>query len=162
MIAIIAGLVAALVGHFGSLGYWPALVYAASLPILYRVDTELLWAYFLAVMRLQMVRDAGKLPADAEPIAKNALMVGMLLDLVYNWAWAVIVFRDWPRELLVTQRLERYKYGRAYRLQWSGGRVQAVRCDVKPATGWRAEKTERFCAVRLDPYDPNPAGHVRP
>lgn len=106
------------------------------------LSTFALWVQYLAVMRLQEVRDAGKLPDEAMPFAKTVLYVGLLWDCFYNLTWASIIFLDLPRELLVTQRLERYRY--------SDG--------VAP---WRIRLTEWFSRVLLDPFDPSGL-HVKP
>lgn len=142
--------------------WWTWLTIGLLMPSLYLLDTGLLWLAYLAVMRLQEVRDAGKLPPDIVPIATAALYFGLAVDLVYNWTWAIAVYCDVPRELLVTQRLERYKYGRAYRLQRTGRcRWSFVRVDIAPATGWRLARTDWNATNMLDPFDPS-GQHLRP
>lgn len=109
-------------------------------PSLLLLDTEFLWVRYLAVMHLQEVRDAGLIHQDAVILAKTVLYTGLLADVLYNLTWAMVLFLDPPRELLVTTRLKRYKYG-------ANG--------SPPETGWRLRRTDWFAEILLDDYDPS-------
>jgi len=100
----------------------------------------LLWVFFDAAMRLEETRDAGHLTPRGERWGKTAVYIGLVLDLTYNWSWAIVEFLDIPREALVTYRLKRYKYGTT---------------TQPPATGWRLAKTEAYAVDLLDPNDPS-------
>lgn len=118
------------------------LTFALLVPALFLAETGFLWVLYLAVMRLQQVRDAGRFPAEAAPIAKCILGCGLFVDFAYNMTWATVLFLDVPCEMLVTRRLERYRYGH----------------DI---AAWRRRLTEWFSRVMLDPFDPSGL-HVRP
>lgn len=129
-----------------------------------------LWMRYLAAMHLMKLRNAGLLAAEAEPYAKAIVAVGVIVDCVYNLTWACLHFRDWPRELLVTQRLERYKYGRAYRLQhaeewdWKNvatWKLKIIEIRIAPATDWRRDETHWMEKNMLDAADPT-GHHLRP
>ena len=74
----------------------------------------LTWVFFLAVMRLREMRDAGKLAFKVNPIlcifAYVALIIGLLLDVLVNYIVATIVLLELPKpeELLTTARLCRW------------------------------------------------------
>ncbi len=68
----------------------------------------LLWVFYVAVMRLQMVRDAKKLTATATVLAYFTLFVGLFLDLVVNVVVMSIVLLERPREWTVSRRLYRH------------------------------------------------------
>lgn len=53
------------------------------------------------------------------------LVVGGLLDLVVNITWFTVILLDWPREWLLTQRVERLKNGSGYR-----ARLAQQLCEV--------------------------------
>jgi hypothetical protein len=129
-----------------------------------------LWTRYLAATHLMKLQKAGLLTAEAAPYAKVIVAVGLVLDCLYNLTWATVYFWDWPRELLVTQRLERYKYGRAYRLERAEGwdwedvatwRLSAVEIRIAPATDWRLEETHWMEENMLDAADPT-GHHLRP
>jgi hypothetical protein len=137
----------------------------AVLVVLYYWHRYELWVHFLALMNLDRVRDAGRLPVDIEKgyEGRTVLGWGVWLDVSYNLIWATLEFNDWPRELLFTSRLERYKYGKTKRIVRNGWRLKLTDTTVPPVTGWRLAKTDYYCDKLLDPYDPHPSGkHVRP
>jgi hypothetical protein len=69
------------------------------------------WLFFLAVMHLKQVRDAGRMPKFAERAGTVLLIVGLVLDFLCNVIAATLLFNEVPREWLVTQRLKRHRYG---------------------------------------------------
>jgi hypothetical protein len=74
----------------------------------------LTWVFFLAVMRLREMRDAGKLAFKVSPVlcvfAYVALIIGLILDVLVNYIVATIVLMELPKpkELLTTARLCRW------------------------------------------------------
>lgn len=67
----------------------------------------LLWVFYVAVMRLKMVRDAGQLTGWTMVLGYIVLAVGLVLDLVVNLITASVIFRERPREWTVSARLTR-------------------------------------------------------
>ena len=58
------------------------------------------WVFFLAVMRLREMRDAGKLAFKVSPIlcvnAYLALIIGLILDVLVNWIVCTVVLFEIP------------------------------------------------------------------
>ena len=65
--------------------------------------------------------------------APSKACIAYAMDVAANWIIAPLVFLDWPREVLVTARLIRYK-----------------RTD----TGWRNRLATFICEHLLDVFDP--------
>jgi len=125
---------------------WSA--FAWSLPLLFVADTLRLWNKYLGIMNLAHTRNVGKLPSQAKPHGTVLLLLGYIEDVAYNLTWASLIYLDPPRELLVTARMVRYKFGRK---------------GHGPETGWRLTMTNYFCDAWLDPFDHHESGkHVRP
>lgn len=127
-----------------------------------------LLALYWAVMCIKRMDNSDKLTKEAEPYAKAIAYFGLFVDFVYNWTWAIFYFGDLPREILVTQRLERYKYGKSYRLRASGiwhnpktWRIHVEKIQVSPEKGWRLTETDWMEINLLGPADPQDQ-HVRP
>jgi len=76
------------------------------------------WIYFCAIMRLQMVRDAGQLQGIIRWIAYPNLAIGLVLDTLLNWFIVSILLLELPQEFLTTKRLCRW-YENAP-LSWRG------------------------------------------
>lgn len=68
----------------------------------------ILWILFTAVMRLQMVRDEGKLTKAQKVFGYPALAVGLLLDFSLQVTLASVMFLEVPKELTVSARLWRW------------------------------------------------------
>lgn len=70
------------------------------------------WVFFLAVMRLREMRDAGKLGWNASHIlcvsAYLVLGVGLVLDALVNFFVCTVVLLELPQEALTTTRLNRW------------------------------------------------------
>lgn len=125
---------------------------------------------YLAATHVMKLRKAGLITVEAESYLKAMVVGCVLVDFLYNITWATVYFGDWPRELLVTQRLERYKYGRAYRLERAAGwdwedvatwKVNAIEISIAPETGWRLDETHWLENNMLDAADPT-GHHLRP
>lgn len=68
-----------------------------------------LWLFYLAVMNLKRVKDAGKLTKPALILGYPILIIGYVLDFLSNILVMTVLLLELPRELLVTQRLKRHK-----------------------------------------------------
>ena len=81
----------------------------------------LLWVFFLAVMKLRDVRDAGKLNGPAKYPAFAVLFIGYALDFAVNMILATIMFFELPRELTVSERTKRHRDEQTWRGAMSRG-----------------------------------------
>lgn len=93
----------------------------------------LLWVFYLAVMNLHRVHKTTGLSKMTYTFGVPVLAVGLLLDVLVNIIVCSIVFFDIPRELTVTDRLQRY-----------------VAKD-----GWRKKIAEYIAKHFLDVFDPS-------
>lgn len=93
-----------------------------------------LWIFYLAVMNLKRVKDAGKLGKVARILGTPVLLVGLVLDFVVNVVPFTLIFLELPRETTVTARLKRHK---------------------RESTGWRLRRTDWFASELLDDFDPS-------
>ena len=75
----------------------------------------LLWVFFLAVMKLRDVRDAGKLNGQAKYPAFVVLFIGYAMDFAVNMIPATILFFELPRELTVSERTKRHRDEQTWR-----------------------------------------------
>lgn len=91
------------------------------------------WYVYILVMGLYRAHLQKRLSPTQLILATPALIVGYAMDIFCNLTIACIIFRDIPREWLVTTRLKRYK--------------QVV--------GWRQEWADWICTNLLDPFDPS-------
>lgn len=70
------------------------------------------WIYFLAIMRLREMRDAGKMDYSVSPVlfilGRVALVIGLVMDVLVNFLVATPVLMEFPKELLTTARLNRW------------------------------------------------------
>jgi len=66
------------------------------------------WTLFVAVMHLKRVRDKWGLTMAQKIFGYPALFIGYSLDVALNLTVFSIVFVDFPVELTVSARLERY------------------------------------------------------
>jgi hypothetical protein len=105
--------------------------------------TLIVWVLYLAIMSLRLVRDQGRLPKAVEPYAKVIILAGLALDCIYNLTVGTIIFMDLPQELLLTDRLERYKYG-------------------SDKSNWRYAEACEWGDTFLDPYDYPDWIHLKP
>lgn len=93
-----------------------------------------LWVFYLAVMNLKRVKDAGKLGKVALAFGTPVLIVGLVLDLLVNVLVMSIIMLELPQETTVTARLKRHK---------------------RESTGWRLKVTNWFASELLDQFDPS-------
>ena len=80
----------------------------------------LLWVMFVAVMRLQMLRDAGQLTTGQKIMVYPTLLLGLVLDFALNVVLCTLIFIELPREWTVSARLWRHS------TQGSGWRKKAA------------------------------------
>jgi hypothetical protein len=92
-----------------------------------------LWVFYLAVMNLKRVRDAGKLGTVAKVFGYPVLLVGYALDVLINVTLMTVLFLEIPRETTVTARLKRHN---------------------RTGSGWRQRLAAWFEPL-IDPYDPS-------
>ena len=106
-----------------------------------------LWVFFLAVMELRAVRDAGgmKKGDDAYYIGMSVLLAGLIVDFTTNMLFAPIFFMEWPIQdappkkiLWFTITFETTVTERVTRLKQEGG--------------WRGDIARWMCAKILDPF----------
>lgn len=93
-----------------------------------------LWVFYLAVMNLKRVKDAGKLGKVALVLGTPVLVVGLVLDLLVNVLVMTVLLLEIPQETTVTARLKRHK---------------------RESTGWRLRVTNWFASELLDHFDPS-------
>ena len=93
-----------------------------------------LWVFYLAVMNLKRVKDAGKLGKAALALGTPVLLVGLVLDLLVNVLVFTVILLEIPQETTVTARLKRHKL---------------------ESTGWRLKVTNWFASELLDHFDPS-------
>lgn len=118
--------------------------------------TIALWIDYLSMLTINAARKRGRITKESKPYARIALALGLWFDMVYNLTIGTLIFWDWPRELLLTHRLERYKFGHYERLlRKVNGRWRFVKGNWIPAdpTNWRHKEAEYWCRVFLDPFE---------
>ena len=65
------------------------------------------WLFYIAIMHLRMVRHS--LHPFAKVNAYILLFVGLILDVLLNVIVATVLFKELPKEWLLTDRLKRLK-----------------------------------------------------
>lgn len=95
-----------------------------------------LWLYFVAGMRLKMVRDAGQLTHGQTVLGYWALAEGLLIDLVFHLTFGTLIFLELPArgEWTLSARLWRLSNG---------------------APGWRQRLALKVRKGLLDSMDPS-------
>lgn len=73
------------------------------------------WAVYVLVMGLYRAHLAGRLRWPSYVMGSLWLLIGVVMDVVANVVVASVVFREWPREWLVTTRLVRWKASPTWR-----------------------------------------------
>ena len=89
------------------------------------------WVMYLAIMALKRQRD--RLTWVAKTFAYPVLYTGLITDAIYNVIIGTVIFIQWPKEWLFTDRLER---------------------NLASSRGWRWKWARWFCVNLLDPFDP--------
>jgi hypothetical protein len=70
--------------------------------------TYLLWVFFIAVMNIKRVSDAGKLTPFAKALATPVALLGIAIDIATNVLVFTFVLLEFPKEPTVTARLKRH------------------------------------------------------
>ena len=99
----------------------------------------LLYAYavfmvYILVMGIQRAHLAGRLIGPLKWLCLPMVAVGYLMDAAANLTLATLAFAEWPRELLVTKRMQRH---------------------IAARSGWRSALAAWVCDRLLDPFDPS-------
>jgi len=92
-----------------------------------------LWIFYLGVMNLKRVRDAGLMTKTAMVFGYPILLLGWLVDFIINAMVLTLLLLEWPKEMTVTARLKRHN---------------------ATSAGWRKAVAAWFEPL-LDPYDPS-------
>lgn len=92
------------------------------------------WILFLAGMNLIGAYRAGTISTVAKVLGYPLIIVGIVLDFLFNVVVLTIVLVEVPKEWLVTERLARH--------MWMG-------------EGWRKSFATFFCSKFLDTFDPS-------
>ena len=91
------------------------------------------WAFYILVMGIYRAHMSGRLTGLNKVLAVPFVVIGYLMDVLANLVIAPFLFMDFPREWLVTDRLQRYK---------------------SQHFGWRYDIADYICEHILDPFDP--------
>jgi hypothetical protein len=77
------------------------------------ISARQLWLYFVAGMRLKMVRDAGNLTRGETVLGYMALAEGLLLDFLFHMIFGTLLFFELPArgEYTLSARLWRLSNG---------------------------------------------------
>lgn len=82
-----------------------------------------LWDRYIVVMGLYRAHLRKQLHGLNKVLAIPSVVVGVFLDVLVNLTVASVVFRAWPREWLVTDRLQRYLKDEYHSQRWRGRRA---------------------------------------
>lgn len=102
------------------------------------------WLFFAAIKAKGML-ERGELGAFLGYCLSPIVVPFLLLDIGFNVVWGSIIFRERPKELLFTQRVQRH-YDEAKRRVAAG---ELLESEHEAALRW---------ALRLNSVDP---GHIR-
>lgn len=103
---------------------WSVALIALSIP--------LTWSWYLSVMHLKSARNRGMLTWPAKALGYPWLVVGVVIDVLFNLIVGSLIFVEVPRELLFTSRVSR----------------------LNDRDDWRGRLARWFCRELLDPFDP--------
>lgn len=92
------------------------------------------WALYVLIMGVYRAQLSGRLGTVALILGLPVVIVGILLDILVNIFIATFLFLDLPRELMMTNRMIRYR---------------------KTDCGWRSKLSAWICDNLLDIFDPS-------
>ena len=98
-----------------------------------------LWILYLGVMQLKRARDNGTLSKAALVMGYPLVIIGYLLDILFNWVIGTILFLELPKNGVFTSHLNRHY--------------------LKDT--WRGKIATWICRELLNTFDPNPFGHCK-
>ena len=90
------------------------------------------WVFYLAAMNLLRARASGHVPGVAYWLGLPVIIVGALIDIVFNCTLFSLLFLELPREPMLTKRLKRH---------------------IKYGFGWRKSLAIWLCKNLLNPFD---------
>ncbi len=96
------------------------------------LSTFVTWIFYYVIMGLK--RRKKEITGLWRIPAYFIVIIGMVIDVIYNVTAGTVIFIDLPKELLFTSRLQRYK---------------------NEMGGWRYIVATWFCQKLLNPYDPS-------
>lgn len=101
------------------------------------VSARQLWLYFVAVMRLQMVRDAGALTRGQTVLGYTVVLEGLLLDFLFHIIFGTLIFLEVParNEWTLSARLWRLSNGEPDWRQWLALKVRTGLLDSIDPSG---------------------------
>jgi hypothetical protein len=91
------------------------------------------WALYVLVMGIYRAHLSKRLNLFTYFMSIPFVIFGIVVDVLANLLIATVVFWEWPRELLVTDRLQRHN---------------------RTGNGWRRKLSEKICSDLLDYFDP--------
>lgn len=94
----------------------------------------LCWGLYVLVMGLYRAYLAKRLTRTTLFLSIPFVAIGFIVNFVSNMILATIVFLEFPKEFLITDRLERY---------------------IRSENGWRCSIARWVCHNILDPVDPS-------
>lgn len=97
------------------------------------VSPWLLWALYVLVMGLYRAHLQDRLTPSTYLLGAPWLAIGVAVDVLVQITFASLIFLEPPRELMVTDRLQRHS---------------------RAAQGWRHRLAVWICQHLLDPFDP--------
>jgi hypothetical protein len=100
----------------------------------------LLWVLYVFTMALKRAKENGLLHPVALVIGSSIAAPAYILDIAVNLTIGTVLFLDFPREWTLSARMSRLY--------------------VPGSTAWRSKLSAIFAVIFLDPFDPNPKGHI--
>jgi len=95
--------------------------------------TWLFYVLYVFTMNVYRAKLAGRLFGLNKLLLMPFVLVAVLMDIACQFTVATVLFLEFPKELLVTGRLQRYNAGE---------------------DSWRKTIAEYICNNLLDPFDP--------
>ena len=91
------------------------------------------WLFYLAIMSLYRANMNKTITPQAKVLGWPVIVVGALIDFLMNVTLFSLVFLEKPKELLLTQRMQRH---------------------IKRGIGWRFKLSRWICQGLLNAFDP--------
>lgn len=120
-----------------------------------------LWPLYVFTMAMMRAHTAGQTTLTAWVLASPLVVAALLLDIFLNFTVFAVLTWDFPKMGLVWVQRNFWKYTITVPMptgEWTFSQrlSRLIRCDNwrRPVAGWVA-------ATLLDPYDPDPKGHLK-
>jgi hypothetical protein len=88
-----------------------------------------LWLFYLASMNLIANKD--KVIKPVKYLGAIVVLIGIVLDVLFNWIWMTVLLLEVPQEWLTTARLKRHQI----------------------TLGWKGNISRWMCKHLLSPFD---------